>query len=215
MNNDMNNNFNNGNFVNNTNVGMGGIPQQSSMNPGTGNTSQQPSNSSGMNMYPNYNVGYNNVPQYQPYPMNMPQEPKKTMNLPLIIGGAIGIIAIIVLILFLTGVLGGTKLTCTKEDSFMGMTMKESAVISFKDDKPNSATFKETIDYGTNSYYKESLKEDFEDELEDYKEDGLDAQLISDDTSYTLVIKYKKDDLGTTSYEETKQEFEEDGYTCK
>lgn len=216
----------NNNVQQNTWMSMQNMNPQTSTNqtmPMPGNPAQQNSwgGMQNMNPQPNQGMVYNTYNPYYQNQNNVPQQPKKPINLPLIIGIAIGGIAVIILILFLTGVLGGKKLTCSKEDSYDGMTKRKELVISFKDDKPSKLTTKQTIDYGTNTVYKEMIKEQFDAEYEYSKEQGYDAKLTSGDTSYTLTITVKKEDIESSvddeeaTYEELKEYYEDEGYTCK
>lgn len=149
---------------------------------------------------------------------------KKTINknTTIIIAAVIVIIAII--ILFASGIIGGKTLTCTTEDTSMGMTMKQELKINFKRDKVNKIVGRMSIDYGDNIEYKDEVEESLKDELENLKEDEIDAKIESGKNSTTLVITAEKNKLKDAfglyeddgdSYEEIKEYFEEEDYTCK
>lgn len=172
-----------------------------------------------MNPQPNQGMVYNT---YNPYDQNqnsVPQEPKKLINLPLIIGIAVGGIAIIILILFLTGVLGGKKLTCSMEYDTFGRTSKQEVIIKFNDEKPKRITMKMTMDNLTSAEV-ESVKQGFSYQLDGYEEDGYKVDLTTTDNSVTLSVTANDLELldidsDDETYETIKEGLEEEGFTCK
>ncbi|MBQ7137120.1 MAG: hypothetical protein IJO43_04015 [Bacilli bacterium] len=210
---------------NNMNPGMPGVQPQNNMNPGMSGMQSQINMNPGMpGVQPQNNMNPGMVNPYNQYPGVAGVQPKKPINKNLIIGiGAIVGIAIIVIILFATGIIGGKTLTCTKSETTMGMTMKEEMKIKFKDDHANKITSKATIIYGDNSEYKEYMEEAFKEEVEELKEEGINAELKTTDDSLTVTFTLEKDkaldyyyiDEEESTYEEIKESLESSGYTCK
>ena len=204
MNNDLNNNGQNLNGFNQ----MPGVNPQNGINQVTPDTPVQQN--------------------FIPYPQNPEnygtngQPTKKAIDKKIIIAAVTIILAIV--ILFASGIIGGKKLTCTTEETSMGMTMKQELKFHFKKDKINKVVGKMSIDYKENIEYKDQVEESLEDQLEDLKEDGVNAKIKSGKTSTTLIITAEKDKLedafgmyedDDSSYEEIKEYYEDDDYICK
>ena len=204
MNNDLNNNGQNPNGFNQ----MPGVNPQNDINQVTPDIPLQQN----LNPYPQNNENY--VTNSQP--------PKKSIDKKIIIGAGGVIIAIV--ILFASGIIGSKKLTCTIEESTMGINMKQELKFQFKRNSVNKVDGKMIVDYGDKAEYKEIFEETLKEELEDFKEDGITSEIKSNDTSMTLTFKAEKDKLKDalgmyeddgSSYDEVKEYYEDEGYTCK
>lgn len=148
--------------------------------------------------------------------------PKKNKFLvPLIIGISILVVGLIVVLLVF--VLGGKEKTmiCTNTQSSYGMVMEMEAKMNFKKDKIQSVDALITVDLGSYSSYKDTFIESFEEEYSDYENDGVDVNITSDDSKIYINMKasqsnYDAVGLATSeSYNEVKEELEEQGFTCK
>jgi len=227
----MNNNdfYNGGQPQNNMNPGMPGMQPQNNMNPGM--PGMQPQNNMnpgmpGMQPQNNMNPGMPGMqPQYNQYPGMVGPQPKKPMNKGLIIGIVAAVaVVVIVIILFATGVFGGKTLTCTKSETESGMTMKEELKIKFKDDKMDKITSKATIVYGEGAeMYKSYMDAALQMSVEEYKEQGIKAEVKTSDNSSTLILTFDKEQAieeyyleeDELTYDAIKGSLEESDYTCK
>ena len=132
--------------------------------------------------------------------------------------------------LFLTGC-GGKKLTCTMSETEDGMTGERKVVLTFdkegKEIQKGTVTMNIKIDEEYASYLG-LLVASVESVYEDIK-DFADVEVKSSDDSISTKVSYKVDGLTEeqldkldiasvykdTTYEETKEQFEDMGFTCK
>lgn len=111
---------------------------------------------------------------------------------------------------------GGKNLTCTNSNDLAGIEMNSTVKISFKGDKMND--MKVIIDVKVPDEYKDQ-KQDLIDELKELDEDikvtetkdGVKAEMTADEDYF------KELDIDSTSvtYDELKEAFTKQGYTCK
>lgn len=125
------------------------------------------------------------------------------------------IVPALITLVTLTGC-GGKKLSCTMEQSSLGLENKTTIQFNFKEDKINS--MKATIEMVLPDEYKDQ-KQDLIDELKDSDENitvtetknGIKATITGDSDQL--------EELGlddeTVNYEDVKKELEDQGYTCK
>lgn len=127
--------------------------------------------------------------------------------------------------LVLTGC-GGKTLTCTMSEKENGMEMKQKVALTFKDDKNVKGKMEVSIKIGDEGKeYLDLMKGMLDAAFEEYEEAGLKVDSKSKKNSLTISVKYdvdkltdelKKDlDYSDTTYEETKKQLEDEGYTCK
>lgn len=127
--------------------------------------------------------------------------------------------------LVLTGC-GGKTLTCTMSEKENGMEMKQKVALTFKDDKNVKGKMEVSIKVDEESKeYLDLMKGMLDAAFEEYEEAGLKVDSKLKDTSLEISVEYDVDkltdelkedlDYSDTTYEETKKDFEEEGYTCK
>jgi len=101
--------------------------------------------------------------------------------------------------------------------------MSEEFKFHFSGDEVNKVSGKYKVTFEDPSM-KEYLEESFTDMKEEVEESGAKASISSDDKSITVTITATKDAMEeamdidveeTQSYEELKEEYEDNGYTCK
>ena len=144
-----------------------------------------------------------------------------------------GILAVSVL--FITGCGNSEKtLTCTMSEEDDGLSMEQTVDLSFSDDKVTNV--KMSIDTKiTDSTYQENwdmFVSTMESQYEESSANGIKVTTENDSDNYTYTItvdanleEASEDDLSNygldafteegITYEETKQEAEDAGYTCK
>lgn len=132
--------------------------------------------------------------------------------------------------LFLTGC-GSKKLTCTISEDETGMKMSGEVVFTFdsKGEAIKKGEFNMNVEVEEKyAEYIDEMKEEFEEDYGDLKE-VADVQIKTNDNKIDINIKYnatklnedQKDQLyfnglyAEENYEDTKAEFEDQGYTCK
>ncbi len=111
---------------------------------------------------------------------------------------------------------GGKKLACTNSNNIAGIEMNSKVEISFKGDKMN--TMKVIMDVKVPDEYKDQ-KQDLIDELKELDadmkvtetKDGVRAEMTADEDYF----KELDIDSTTVSYDELKELFTKQGYTCK
>ena len=132
--------------------------------------------------------------------------------------------------LFLTGC-GSKKLTCTISEEDSGMKMSGEVVFTFdgKGETIKKGNFNMNVQVEEKyAEYLDEMEEEFKEDYGDLKE-VADVSINTKDNKISVNIKYnaaklnedQKDELyfnglySDENYENTKAEFEEDGYTCK
>ncbi len=125
------------------------------------------------------------------------------------------ILPALVTLLALTGC-GGKKLTCTMSQDSMGMEMKNTVNVTFKDDAFDSMNV--VMDITVPEEYadsKQELIDTFKESEEDMKvtetKNGIRLEMSSE-SEYFEELDVDKD---TVTYDQLKALFEDEGYTCK
>lgn len=129
-------------------------------------------------------------------------------------GKLVALVAI-VSVFVMTGC-GGKKLTCTSSNNLAGIEMNSTVEVSFKGDKMND--MKVIIDVKVPDEYKDQ-KQDLIDELKELDEDikvsetkdGVRAEMTADEDYF----KELNIDSTTVTYDELKEAFTKQNYTCK
>ena len=241
------NNFNGmqGNIAGQANGFNNQMPQQPGPNP-QNNQEQSFNNFNGMqgNMMdqtngfnnqmpqqPNSNMPVNNFGQQQqgqfqngPMPMgnqfNNNNGQQKKSNTGKIICIAVG--AFVVLGIAYT-FLGGKTLTCTRHDSFSGVSYEDTIKVKFRDDKIKRIEQTGTIDLGSNISKKDEFIDAIKEDYEEEKTDGLSYSISSKDSKVTFKVTASSKDAiekfyyldEDASYDSVKSELIADKYTCK
>ncbi len=235
------------NFNNQFNGGLNNqVPQQSGPNP-QNNQEQIFNNFNGMQgniagqangcnnqmpQQPNFNMPVNNFGQQQqqgqfqngPMPMgnqfNNNNGQQKKSNTGKIICIAVG--AFIVLGIAYT-FLGGKTLTCTRHDSFSGVSYEDTIKVKFRDDKIKRIEQTGTIDLGSNISKKDEFIDAIKEDYEEEKTDGFSYSISSKDSKVTFKVTASSKDAiekfyyldEDDSYDSVKDTLIADKYTCK
>ena len=172
----------------------------------------QVNNFGGINNTPPQNqwTPTNNNPMHPEVNLMGNQPHKNKIVLPLIL--------VVVGIAIFAITLGGNKtLVCTDSESMSGLDMELEITMNFKANKFSNAKGLITVDIGEYSDYKDVFIKGFEEELDDYKEKGIDVAITSDNQKIYVEFSADKENFITNSetYDLTKSELEKMGYTCK
>ena len=212
--------------MNQENNNFNGMPQQG-FDPMTGQPVQQPQM---FNQVPQQPVQqpqmFNQVPQQpvQPQPIQAPagQPQNKSNNKLFIIGGiCLAIVAVIVLLIALTGGAGGKKLVCTMEEDISGMNLKATITANYSGNNITKMNIDMAYDLGEFSSYKDMVKESLETEFEEYKEKGVKVNISDKGDIVNINLEANKEnfkELGyatSSDYEEAKKELEDSGFVCE
>lgn len=232
----MNNEFNNNQPMNSFNNGVNPQPgfnpaPANNVNPGV---PSQPVNPGYVNQ--NYAGQQNATFVNQPMPNQMgmqnpgypPQaQPVKNNQTTKYILIGVGAAVLLIVILLVTGVLGGKKLTCTMTEDMYGMKMTQEMKFHFSGDKVNKITGKNRIEFEDPELLEgmgDMIEELEEEMVSEFEDTGAKTNVTSDDKSVTVTFSMGKDSLEENfgmdpdeevTIEEVKEEFESQGYTCK
>ena len=235
------NNFNGmqGNMTSQANGFNNQMPQQPGPNP-QNNQEQSFNNFNGMqgNMtsqangfnnqmpqQPNFNMPVNNFGQQQNQFQNTMNNQfnnvqQKKSNTGKIICIAVG--AFVALGIAYT-FLGGKTLTCTRHESFSGLSYEDTIKVKFSNDKIKRIEQTGTIDLGSNISKKDEFIDAIKEDYEEEKIDGFSYSISSKDSKVTFKVTASSKDAiekfyyldEDESYDSVKSELISDKYTCK
>ena len=172
----------------------------------------------------NPNNGMMGQPNMGANPNNgMMGQPKGKNKKGLIIGlsvGAVLLVAVIIAVVLLFS--GKSKLVCTQTESAAnGITMKNVVEFTFKGKSANSAKAVMEVDLGNHAALKDTFIETLEGEYQTFEEQGIDMEITSDDTKVYVTLNVSKDKMKNAdltsfeTYEDIKNDMEQQGFTCK
>lgn len=125
------------------------------------------------------------------------------------------IVVLLVVMLLLTTGCGGKKLTCKTDNEDMGMEV----TMTFKKDTLTKLKAKATMEYDDKKDAKEAVKEVKEDAPKNYKNLKVSSKDKKVIMSFELSAEDFYKELGLEdqkmTYDETKENLVESGYTCK
>jgi len=137
-----------------------------------------------------------------------------------IVGGAVlAIIAIIVV--YFVFFAKGNVLTCTMNDSSMGMDMETVMKVQFKNDKASKVDATMTVDLGIYGSYADTFVDQFESQFSYYETLGVDTDIQTKDNKVIIKMSASNENVGLVSetdggsYNEVKKELEAQGFSCK
>lgn len=146
---------------------------------------------------------------------------KHTNKKPIIIGGILLLIVVLIVILYLTGIIGTKTLICTQSDNSSIVKMNREMKLKFRQDAVYEIDATMTIDLGEYASEKDTYIKAFEELVEDFKADGVESSLTSDDSKIYINFKAKNNNFinfgikEDAKYKNVKETLEKDGYTCK